>query len=85
MTKRGKELNMLGEYKQALSDAEKLKPEGLVYIIHSENGSQVGRVIYKSDEDILSIDIGGSTIVNIKGEYLKSISHALNDIFSEAE
>jgi len=84
MTKRGKELNMLGEYKQALSDAEKLKPEGLVYIIHSENGSQAGRIIYKTEEDMLTIDLNGS-VTSIKGEYLKSISQALNDIFSEAE
>ena len=82
MTKRGKELNMLSEYKQALNEAEKLKPEGLVYKIHSENGSQAGRLVYKSEDDVLTIDISGN-VINIKGEYLKSISDSLKDILSD--
>ena len=84
MTKRGKELDLRRKYEEALSEVERTRPEGKVYIIFSENGSQSGRVIYEPADDTLTIDIGG-TRTNFKGEHLHSIYKALKDLFSEAE
>ena len=85
MTKRGKELDMQTEYKQALKAAEDIRPQGIGYTIFSENGSQVGRLIYLSENDTLKIEIGGATIAEVKGEYLNSIHKSLVDLLSDTE
>ena len=92
MTKRDTELQAYKEYQTALQEAEKKKPEDSWYKINAENGSQVGSIEYRPQDDILTIKVtdesgikGYEGSVALKGEYIGSVYRALSDLLSETE
>ncbi|MDR2718827.1 MAG: hypothetical protein LBB89_12310, partial [Treponema sp.] len=70
---RDKDLQAQKEYEQTLKDVEGKKPEGRWFKILASDGSQNGRITFSPDNDLLTIEIGGSNF-QIDGKYLNSIN-----------
>jgi hypothetical protein len=79
MTKRNRFLEAQEEYKQALSDLERKKPQGAVYKLFSDNGSEDGRLVYNPDDDSITIMVSGVE-TKIPGDCLRSLYSALGDL-----
>jgi len=67
------------EYQEAVQEAERKKPEGLLYKIAAEDGSGHGRLIYDPAAGNLELDLSGCR-VTIPGKYLSGIQSALNTL-----
>jgi hypothetical protein len=79
MAKRNRFLEEQEEYKQALSDLERKKPQGEVYKLFSDNGSEAGRLVYEPEDDSITITLPGVE-TKISGKYLRSLYSALGDL-----
>jgi hypothetical protein len=79
MAKRNKFLEAQEEYRQALHDLECRKPHGEVYKLFTDNGSELGQLIYESEDDSATIYLSGEG-TKIPGACLRSLYSALSDL-----
>jgi hypothetical protein len=79
MAKRNTFLEAQEAYKQVLSDLERKKPQGEVYKLFSDHGSEVGRLIYEPEDDSITIHLPGVE-TKIPGACLCSLYSALGDL-----
>jgi hypothetical protein len=79
MAKRDKILDAQNEYRKDLLDLERRKPQGEVYKLFADNGSEDGRLVYESEDDSVTINLPGVE-TRISGAHLRSLYSALGDL-----
>jgi hypothetical protein len=79
MTKRNQFLEAKEEYKQALYALERKKPQGAVYKLCPDNGTDNGRMIYDPEDDSITINLPGVE-TKIPGAHLRSLYSALGNL-----
>jgi hypothetical protein len=79
MAKREKIQDKQTDYRQALLDVERKKPESEIYKLFSENGSEDGRLVYEPGDDSIIIHLP-DVESKISGAYLRSLYSALGDL-----
>jgi hypothetical protein len=79
MAKRDQILDIQNEYRKDLLDLERRKPQGEVYKLFSDNGSEDGRLAYNPDDDSITINLPDME-TKISGAYLRSLYSALGDL-----
>jgi hypothetical protein len=79
MTGRDAQLKAYREYKEALHEAEKKKPEGSWYKVPADDGSEEAILTYNPEKDFIELNCREGP-VRIQGKFLKTLLAALTEL-----